>query len=283
MLVSKKLAFVLIAVFTMSGLILGNFLWSGLGDEAIAGEAVTVSLSCGLESDGGRDILVAGEVTDLDSGDVYVDECRSDVSLVEFFCNPRGALKAKIIDCSRDGLVCEDGACVEGESCTDSDGGLEYYTGGITGNGTQDLCQPDGDYLFENYCDGDSHEYDFYRCSDEGLVCLTDENGYGYCGEEEDSTVACDEEISVGESFYLGGTEFYYHNATNASFGSSIASFTNEDSVNKIERSVTYNGEYHNTMLNIMHGGTTYYFNSTESPYWSGGVNYDIILTGPCS
>ena len=102
------------------------------------------------------------------------------------------------------------------------------------------------------------------------------------CDGMDSDTIACGVIISVGETFYLNGTEFYYGNSTNATLPNPTASFMNLNLWSTIVRSVTYPGDGHHAMLSISYDGTPYWFNSTETPYWSGGVNYGIELTSPC-
>ncbi|MBT4445694.1 hypothetical protein HOA92_02055 [archaeon] len=107
--------------------IVGLFVWSGmsgsLGDGAIAGNAVSLGISCNdSEATNERQVMTFGYNTDLDNGDVYEDECRTETKLTEYFCRG-GDLSSQRVNCDKKGLVCEDGACVADVELPD----LVYY------------------------------------------------------------------------------------------------------------------------------------------------------------
>ena len=113
--VSKCSGFLLIATIVMGSLfVLSGLLNGGLGDTAIAGEAI-LSSSCSDETDDGLDYTSAGTVLDGLSGEIYEDTCLfGGAVLEEFTCNFRGLTNNRY-DCTNLGMVCSEGACVAGE------------------------------------------------------------------------------------------------------------------------------------------------------------------------
>ncbi|NIO21399.1 MAG: hypothetical protein GTN76_11840 [Candidatus Aenigmarchaeota archaeon] len=110
----------------------------------------------------------AATCTDSDNGKNYAkkgltkkgnnwkfDFCQSNGKKVrEYYCK-NNKIKSVVYDCNKEGKVCNDGKCVKIASgtCTDSDGGKEYYEKGTTTKGTNvktDSCN--GNKLKEFYC-----------------------------------------------------------------------------------------------------------------------------------
>jgi hypothetical protein len=104
------------------------------------------------ESDNYVDFNNKGYVKDS-KGKVYVDSCSVN-SLEEFYCDNFGAVGRKYTLCDK----CQDGACIQAvqapAGCTDTDGGLMYYTKGTvteaSGRTGTDNCQ--SRTLEEYYC-----------------------------------------------------------------------------------------------------------------------------------
>ena len=113
-------------------------------------------LAC-TDSDGGNDYYVKGYVTvnyDLDSGTegmqniAGTDICVGN-TLKEFYCDSNDAPKINSYDCPNG---CVDGACL---ACTDSDGGIDYYTvGRLDVFDSNDYCSLDN-VLVEKFCRSD--------------------------------------------------------------------------------------------------------------------------------
>jgi hypothetical protein len=64
---------------------------------------------------------------------LYSDYCEDDKVLVEYYCDGKEP-KTETYDCLQEGVsfACDDGKCVDLNSCTDSDGGQDYKTKGST-------------------------------------------------------------------------------------------------------------------------------------------------------
>jgi hypothetical protein len=117
---SKAKGFFLVTVLVAVGLFLWSAMSGGLGESAIAGEAVSLGLTCSStfsETDGGRKFAEYGTVYAL-NGAGYSDYCRSDDRLKEFYCEG-GEVKYQHKLCSTNGKVCIGGECVVD---ADSDG-----------------------------------------------------------------------------------------------------------------------------------------------------------------
>ncbi|MFP3949485.1 MAG: Kazal-type serine protease inhibitor family protein [Candidatus Micrarchaeia archaeon] len=144
-------------------------------------EGACVEYEC-EDSDGGEDEHTAGTVT---KGDVsQEDACYNPTTVKEYYCED-GLVKSKNIQCGSD-EHCEDGACVENPSCSDSDGGKDRYTRGTTT--LDDTSHTDTCYstesVIEYYCeDGEIQNVKLvcgigYECS--GGKCVEEE-----CEEED--------------------------------------------------------------------------------------------------
>ncbi|MCP4647963.1 MAG: hypothetical protein GY852_09580 [bacterium] len=104
------------------------------------------------DSDGGQDTSEAGSVT---KGEVTQDDACFDPNTVkEYYCEA-GLVKSKNIDCAAD-EQCVEGACVEKETCEDSDGQDKFTQGTTTFESEtyMDGCYSEATVL-EYYCDGD--------------------------------------------------------------------------------------------------------------------------------
>ncbi|RLG24161.1 hypothetical protein DRN85_08100 [Methanosarcinales archaeon] len=64
------------------------------------------------DSDGGLDYYTRGKVTDI-NGMLFADYCMDSNMLVEYACAKDGTATEYNYDCSMEGLVCQNGACVE--------------------------------------------------------------------------------------------------------------------------------------------------------------------------
>jgi len=150
----------------------------------------TVERTC-TDSDGGKNYYTYGTVktkTEISSG-TYYDLCWSGSDVLhEWYCDGWTVKKVEY-ECPNG---CASGACKLSsinKTCTDSDGGLDYYTKGTvavctfsgTGGGcgvAVDYCN--GDILTEGYCVGtDSKTVKYtcpYGCSDGACVKQTDDD-----------------------------------------------------------------------------------------------------------
>ncbi len=104
------------------------------------------------DSDEGQDTSQAGTVT---KGDVIQeDACYDPNTVKEYYCEA-GLVKSKNIDCGTD-EHCVEGACIEKETCEDSDGQDKFTLGTTTFEDEtyMDSCYSDATVV-EYYCDGD--------------------------------------------------------------------------------------------------------------------------------
>lgn len=103
-----------------------------------------IKKSC-TDSDGGKDYYTKGFVSVFvghPSDGYHYDACYGD-RLAEYFCNEDGTLGSTGYDCPNG---CSDGACInETVTCTDSDGGKNYYVKGT-------LTSPDKSTPRTDYC-----------------------------------------------------------------------------------------------------------------------------------
>ncbi len=134
------------------------------------------------DSDGGKNYFVKGTVTqgagsspdccavNLGNPDCY----ETSGYLAERFCDSQGNLNTEIVSCPN---LCQNGACLSSPpTCTDSDGGKNYYSKGqamlSTGANLIDSCPTNSPYkagitLLEAYCTNESPfvVYQEYNCS----------------------------------------------------------------------------------------------------------------------
>ena len=114
------------------------------------------------DSDNGINYFVGGIVNYNNTN--YLDACTTTTNnvLIEYSCSASGQLQKEFHQCqTQSGETCPTGgkACVvsnqtQNATCTDSDGGLNYWVKGIACKGDKcetDYCQ-DEDYLFEADC-----------------------------------------------------------------------------------------------------------------------------------
>lgn len=110
---------------------------------AVGGETTannTPPTSC-TDTDGGRDYHVRGDVrgnTETGGWGVFTDSCRTDRTLLEFYCQADGKTRGfEEVSCQAT-EKCQNGACVKATggttigSCTDSDGGRNLTVQGTT-------------------------------------------------------------------------------------------------------------------------------------------------------
>lgn len=140
-------------------------IWNrALSDEEV--EEVYEGVNC-VDSDGLNNYLVVGQCVD-ESG-VHYDSCNGN-AVQDWKCLNGACVVTAISNCDEwySGYVCENGACVEGTKCTDSDGGLDYGVKGTTTlrsdvyvdycnhAGVVSECSGSECYLNEHYCYSDS-------------------------------------------------------------------------------------------------------------------------------
>lgn len=108
-------------------------------------EETTPVINC-IDGDNGQDIFNKGTVSFVDEfGQSYEEEdyCKEhffNLYLVEYSCEGNTLLKKKSYPCSDS--KCIDGACKKSNTCTDSDGGKDYFT-----KGTVTAEYPDGSII----------------------------------------------------------------------------------------------------------------------------------------
>lgn len=173
----KKMIMVVVlcvAVLMMSSVASAGFFDKFIGYFKTRGMAIAQP-NC-TDSDGGLNYGVKGTVIYNLNGDVVNDYCHANGNLIENYCGDTGILGGYPYDCSREGKICVDGACVANTTqpnCTDSDGGLDYFKkgtiNGISEEGVayskEDYCPPIGDV---NY--GVLQEY---GCTGNGISSVT--------------------------------------------------------------------------------------------------------------
>ncbi len=132
--------------------------------------------ACG-ESDNGFDIYNKGVCETWDQR--LEDHCNDDGTLTEKYCED-GEITWKSVNCPS-GYVCDDGACVVGYECTDSDensaysDGLNYFEKGVATYSEkgvvlkteEDYCGTEGveeGYLREHYCSASTLKSKLYNC-----------------------------------------------------------------------------------------------------------------------
>ncbi|MBD3209811.1 hypothetical protein GF318_00330 [Candidatus Micrarchaeota archaeon] len=101
------------------------------------------------------------------------DECVDGGMVKEYFCRENNTAAFQEIECGS-GYKCVNGRCVESE-CSETDGGLDYFKGGITkvegrDREYEDKCFTDYE-IREYYCYGDDVEYKETKCP-KGYICL---------------------------------------------------------------------------------------------------------------
>jgi hypothetical protein len=130
-------------------------------DEEYCEDGACVRYSC-TDSDGGKDEDEAGTAQYMEESED--DECFDHNTVLEFYCSSLG-IKSEKIDCAN-GYLCQEGECVEGPKCMDSDNGKDQFTKGtvtVEGDEYKDNCYSDSAVL-EYYCSGDSVKTDKISC-----------------------------------------------------------------------------------------------------------------------
>lgn len=137
---------------------------------AYEGECITKSKEvkkC-TETDAGKDIYVKGENDAADG--IYSDSCKNSTTLEEWYCH-ESKISSEFVDCPLN-YECSSGACVKKAAipqpspCSDSDGGLDYFTTGTTRDfvsSYSDLCT-DSQQIREYYCEGGRVASTLARC-----------------------------------------------------------------------------------------------------------------------
>ncbi|MBI2632731.1 hypothetical protein HYW75_07030 [Candidatus Pacearchaeota archaeon] len=134
-----------------------------------------------VDSDGGKNWNVKGSITFANS--TRTDHC-SEIStgpvLVEYYCDDYG----RIMEAYNTNCACNEGKCTDYfPICVDSDGGIDYFTGGQVTTSTstiKDFCGNQlYNYTYESYCDDFGNaNYKTYSCPN-GPCSLV--NGSGQC------------------------------------------------------------------------------------------------------
>ncbi len=123
---------------------------------------VSPTSTCEEIGDAGSNPLLEGSIIITNSTGTFpkADNCISATQLQEYSClNHEGQII--IIDCTSYGenYTCEANACKSSTSCTDTDGGANYYSKGTaidsTGTQLEDSCEVNGPNLNEAYCHTD--------------------------------------------------------------------------------------------------------------------------------
>ncbi|MGV8084932.1 MAG: Kazal-type serine protease inhibitor family protein [Candidatus Bilamarchaeum sp.] len=125
------------------------------------------------DSDGGNDITRRGTVTvsNVITTQTYRDDCLDDNTVTEYYC-VGNRQESDDINCAR-GDSCNNGRCEE-SSCTDSDGGRDYYTRGTVEKGDdsyEDRCSG-SNRVVEYYCRNNEVEDESYLCQS-GYECIS--------------------------------------------------------------------------------------------------------------
>ena len=127
-------------------------------DKITGKAAFSISRNNCTESDGGLNYIVLGNLTMCNrlSCKAYADSCTGNSkSIIERYCL-KNNMATKVYKCP---AGCKNGACVTNQTCTDSDGGLNYYVKGTTQDSTTtktDNCWNDNITISEYYCVNDT-------------------------------------------------------------------------------------------------------------------------------
>lgn len=130
-------------------------------------DGICVYRSC-QDSDGGQNLMKKG--TTNKGPVIETDSCSGSYNVVEYFCSDNN-IQSSTNTCPS-GYWCQSGECVSEPSCSDSDGGKDYWNPGTVTKGSdthKDICN--GIVLTEYYCDGKSVKSEQFTCPD---MCDTD-------------------------------------------------------------------------------------------------------------
>jgi hypothetical protein len=169
------------------------------------------------DSDGGKDIFTAGNVTE--NGRIFEDKCKDDDTVLEFICDNDKSFTEEL-PCP-DSYICDDGMCVE-SPCDDSDGGVKPQEEGTVTSGQDtwtDMCEQNGS-LKEYYCDDTEMASKYVECQEDefcdGGACV----GYGCTDsdggkdEDEQGTTTYIDESEEDECFDSNTVLEYYCSGT---------------------------------------------------------------------
>ena len=123
------------------------------------------------DSDGGKNYYTKGSCLSGISGSTFTDYCTTNTKVKEFYCNPSVDDGCWNIGYSKTGYICQSGKLVEAAKCTDTDGGVAYYTKGTATSATG--------AVRTDYCTSTTTVKEFYCGSDE-LVYNTEYSRTGY-------------------------------------------------------------------------------------------------------
>lgn len=163
-LVSLMISLVLISVASA-------FSFREFFDKITGNAAFPINKNNCTDSDGGLNYNVLGNVTMCNrlSCRTYTDSCSGNSkNIIERYCSKTN-MATKVYKCP---AGCKNGACVVNQTCTDSDGGKNYYVQGVVSgydsNGTywinvSDICEGNNN-LRERFCNGIYGEDIFYTC-----------------------------------------------------------------------------------------------------------------------
>jgi hypothetical protein len=210
------------------------------GAISTAGAKENQTQSC-IDSDGGVNYNVSGHVniTFYSNGSRYRynDNCYSSTGLSEYYCG--GSYAAVMGYICPNG--CNNGACIvqnqTHNTCTDSDGGLNYYNNGTasdnSGHTGTDFCGNGPNNLSEYYCDSGHVSQLYYLCP-QGYAC-----SYGECviGNQTQNNACVDTDSGINH--YVKGTTT--NNTLSRQDECFIKYYTNGSVQNKFECSNTIN------------------------------------------
>lgn len=207
----------------------------------------SVNVSNCSDTDGGLNLDVKGRISGYLNGNPFGvwDRCKQityggqQITILEEYHCDGNTAERWYTDCNEYGMTgsCQDGICVfdtpVNDTCTDTDGGQDVFVfGTVSGmvNGTNytysDSCS--GDYLLEQYCDGNyravSVNVCYYGC--ENGACVADDQFYcsdsdgginlnetgtvtGFNGTNYTHTDSCISPTGVLEHYCLGDSPTY--------------------------------------------------------------------------
>jgi hypothetical protein len=158
-------------------------------------DGACVDYAC-MDSDGGKVKSKKGTTSYIT--DSAEDECADDTTVTEYYCEGND-IESEEMECDR-GDVCDDGECVEGPACVDSDNGKDKFTKGEVTVGDdeyEDSCYSDSQVL-EYFCVGDNADMEKLQCGSD-YECKFGKCVVLECSKDEDSFSETDVRFRISQ------------------------------------------------------------------------------------